>query len=400
MSELALANDGLTRWASVLAPAREYANVLAETEFVPGPMRGRPEAITAAIMYGDELGVGPMQALASIHVIDGRPTPSAELMRALILRAGHSLSVPMSTGEVCRVAGLRAGRPENERLTVEWTTAMARSAGLLGRQNWQRYPRAMLLARATADLARAIFPDVVKGLGYVADGDDIAGEWDAVPVGTTPPTGAVSGSSGSVKLSKSRAARRRIPSPPKSPPVLATPENPASDGSVDIPLPELAPDGEPEPGTMPRPGLGAEDATPGPPRTLSPRMPEPGEPELPGSGHQAASTPHEPPVAPLTAEWDRPRVSAPSDETERSRARLRRMFAAYGALDIPDGDNRDVRLAMFSAIVGRPVPSSATLSRHEVYAITGACADIQSGALSYVIDDEGAFLLRRTSEAP
>ena len=80
-------------WVELMAPAAELAKAVATTDFVPRGMRNNPAAITAAILYGDEVGVGPMQSLAKISVIDGRPFVAAETQRALVLAAGHELWV-------------------------------------------------------------------------------------------------------------------------------------------------------------------------------------------------------------------------------------------------------------------------------------------------------------------
>lgn len=159
-----------------LAPeAWSLAQRVAQTEFVPSALRGRPEAVLAAMLTGHEVGIGPMQALAKIHVIEGRPSMAAELMRALVMREGHELWIEESTSTRCTIGAKRSNSARETR--VSWTLDDAKKAGLEGRQNWRKYPRAMLLARATAELCRAVFPDLLAGISYTSeeltDGDVI-----------------------------------------------------------------------------------------------------------------------------------------------------------------------------------------------------------------------------------
>jgi hypothetical protein len=158
-------------WLEVMDRAGELSEVIANTEFVPRGLRGNQPAILAAILYGHEVGIGPMQSLAKIAVIDGRPTLAAEAQRALILAAGHELWIEESTNSRATVAGRRRGDKQTSRVT--WTLDDAKRARIAGKPNWQAYPRQMLLARASAELAKAIFADVIAGLAATEelDGD-------------------------------------------------------------------------------------------------------------------------------------------------------------------------------------------------------------------------------------
>jgi hypothetical protein len=171
--------------ARPLSPAEvnwKTAQKIANTPFVPTAFRGKPEAVFAAILYGDELGLGPMQSLNSIHVIEGKPSMSPELMRALVARAGHRLDVKLASNDKVVLWGKRADN--NSEATVEWSMKDAQQAGLAGRGAWKTYPRAMLLARATSEICRQIFSDCIMGLSYTPEeASSIAGvEWTDAPV--------------------------------------------------------------------------------------------------------------------------------------------------------------------------------------------------------------------------
>jgi hypothetical protein len=168
-----------------LSPAEvnwKTAQKIANTPFVPTAFRGKPEAVFAAILYGDELGLGPMQSLNSIHVIEGKPSMSPELMRALVARAGHRLDVKLASNDKVILWGKRADN--GSEATVEWSMKDAQQAGLAGRGAWKTYPRAMLLARATSEICRQIFSDCIMGLSYTPEeASSIAGvEWTDTPV--------------------------------------------------------------------------------------------------------------------------------------------------------------------------------------------------------------------------
>lgn len=137
------------------------------TPFVPKAMQGKPEHVLACVLYGRELGLGPMQALNSIHVIEGRAAASPELMRALVASAGHRIDITENTNEACSMKGIRVDT--GAEATVRWTVEDAKLAGLTGKDNWRKYPRAMLAARCTSELCRLLFPDVIAGLSYTPE---------------------------------------------------------------------------------------------------------------------------------------------------------------------------------------------------------------------------------------
>ena len=222
------ADPPTNEWIRLMKPAAELAVQIAETEFVPAEMRHRAEAIAACILFGAELGIGPMVAFAKIDIIKGRPAPKAELGRALALGAGHDLWVDETTNTRVVVCGKR--RNSTHVFRVAWTMDDARRAGIAGNPAYAKYPRQMLLARASAELVRSMCPEVLGGITLFSEEAVDIDEADlpVVAAATVPAKAAV----GPSKTSKrSRAAKPAAE--PEKPPLEAVPDSDEGEGPTE-----------------------------------------------------------------------------------------------------------------------------------------------------------------------
>lgn len=167
----------MMQWAAESRQVAIVAVSLAKTSFVPKAFQGKPAEVTAAILAGNEMGMQPMAALRSINVIQGMPSLSAVAMRGLVQSHGHKIWIVESSKTRAVVRGQRRG--EDEVHESKWTIDRAHGLGLLSKDNWQKQPEAMLIARATAECARFTAADVLVGMPYsteeltdLADGEE------------------------------------------------------------------------------------------------------------------------------------------------------------------------------------------------------------------------------------
>jgi hypothetical protein len=155
--------------------AVRLAGHIAQSGLVPKQYVGKPEGVLVAMMFGDELGMGPMAALQSIQVINGTPSLFGDAPLALCRRhpdwegieetyvddPKHGLTA------VCAVK--RRGEPVH---TERFSVAEAKLAGLWGKAGpWTQYPKRMLRFRARGYALRDVFPDAIKGMGIVETAD-------------------------------------------------------------------------------------------------------------------------------------------------------------------------------------------------------------------------------------
>ena len=152
----------LMEWAQELSAAHQLGTALCSTEFVPASFRGKSEAAAAAILAGKSLGLDPMNALANIFVVSGRPSMYARTMAALVMQAGHTIRRVEATEQRVVYEGRRKGETSFTR--VEWTIARAQKAGYTSNKKYQTDPIGMLTAKCQAEICRVIAPDVLTGI--------------------------------------------------------------------------------------------------------------------------------------------------------------------------------------------------------------------------------------------
>lgn len=146
----------------------EHAKIVAQSSLIPAEYRGKPADIVWAMDIGDALGVPYTQVMQSMVVARGKMTMSADLMGAVVRRAGHKLRL-REDGDSVTATLIRADDPDYE-FTVTWDKSKAQAAGLWGsRGPWQQYPRQMLRARAITEVCRQGASDALAGTVYTPE---------------------------------------------------------------------------------------------------------------------------------------------------------------------------------------------------------------------------------------
>jgi hypothetical protein len=123
-----------------------------------------PEGVFAIIQKAKAINIHPLDALnGGMYYVQGKVEMSSFLMNQLIRQAGHSISKdPKSDETICILHGKRTDTGDT--WTETFSINDAKRAGIYREgTGWTKYPKNMLFARSLSNLARALFPDVIKG---------------------------------------------------------------------------------------------------------------------------------------------------------------------------------------------------------------------------------------------
>jgi hypothetical protein len=286
---------------------KRQAVVLSKTELVPKALQGKPEAIMLVGIWGAEHGIPLATAVQEVHIIENRPSPSAQLRLALIRRYGHEIRfIDTDTTK----AVLRARRRENHDDPDAWVTVTyslddARKAELLdewverwqkapgakydkkftykigddrgrvdltdapdwvheeiqagrvhSKDNWRKYPSDMLRARAAGVMSRMEFSDVMLALGidlYTPEelGIDVGQDLDEPAASEGGPADEHDDGGGEV-IDEAVVVEDLAPEPEETPP--SPPPAPGETPPTSSAEPQPA--GPPQEHPVPRPGPG------------------------------------------------------------------------------------------------------------------------------------------------
>jgi hypothetical protein len=162
-----------------LGELMRYCKIVIQSDLCPRHIKSPADAMLI-IQRGAELGLSAVNALQNLNVISGKVTMPAALAVGVVKasEACEYFTCIESTDEYSTWETKRRGNPEATRYTFSKHDAQV--AGLWGSGTWRKYPRNLLAARASMNLARMEYQDVLVGV-YTPE------ELEA-PEQTTPPS--------------------------------------------------------------------------------------------------------------------------------------------------------------------------------------------------------------------
>jgi len=139
--------------------AERAAKAMALSGFFPDS-KSAAQAVVK-IMAGQELGFGAFASMTGVAIIQGKPAIGANLLAAAIKRTGkYNYRVTKHSDKECEITFYEGGQVSG---VSSFSWADAEKAGLAGKDNWKKYPRNMLFARALSNGQRWYAPDVFNG---------------------------------------------------------------------------------------------------------------------------------------------------------------------------------------------------------------------------------------------
>lgn len=402
--------------AEVYNTAWKLAGQLVQTTMVPKRFFGKQKQgdATAAILFGAELELNPIQSLQRVIPIHGMPSLEARTMVGLLKAKGYKVRTVEQSDESVTVEGVA---PDGETYRSTWTIQRAIQAGyvptptpdskrrpdvkedwvttsktwdgkttvsIVGNMKYITDPQTMLKAKAQAEVCRELAPDVLMGISYTReeleseqqDQFDRMAERGAAParVSTAAP----------VTVDEIFAEEVPVPEPAAQPATVAPGNEPyvdaAASAATAFPDAPETPAGD----VTEDQGGGAPDPQPSPAAQPEP-LHKPHETVQEETGADIA------PVKKTPAKKSPAKKSAPRNVSKLRAPLEKRLFALLGDAGIAGDKDRDGRIAVYRAITGRAdVESTDDLDDKSVGEV---CDQLYRWQTANELDDQIAGIL-------
>ena len=124
-----------------------------------------PEQCLSLLLLAQAEGQHPAIAMRDFDVIQGKPAKKAEAMLRSFIGAGGSVQWHQydDNGSCATFS-----HPQGGTVKVDWDAARAKKAGLSGKDNYQKYGRAMYRSRVISEGVRTVYPAATSGM-YVPE---------------------------------------------------------------------------------------------------------------------------------------------------------------------------------------------------------------------------------------
>jgi hypothetical protein len=120
-----------------------------------------PDELLPLMLIARAEGKDPTTAAMEYDIIQGKPALRSRAALSRFQAAGGTIAWGKRDAESVTAA---FSHPQGGELTITWTMERAKRAGLAGKDNWTKYPEAMLSARVIAEGVRAVYPGCLSGM--------------------------------------------------------------------------------------------------------------------------------------------------------------------------------------------------------------------------------------------
>jgi hypothetical protein len=168
--------------------AQRIAKALSSSDLVPIAYKGNVSNCLVALEYSHRVNMSVLAVMQNLHIIHGKPSPSASFIIAAINTCGRFAPLKYritGEGDQARCVAWTTDASGEVLESPPATVEMAKKEGWYARtgSKWQSMPELMLRYRAAAFFGRLYAPEIIMGMHSAEEMEDIKTQIPAANTG-------------------------------------------------------------------------------------------------------------------------------------------------------------------------------------------------------------------------